>query len=140
MHTQLIISNAFFIHLSVICTSSVMICLFLCFVHLITGQRALPGSACSTLMWLQHSTSSEIQQHFIKLPAGLLIPRYSFKVLHVGTLLTPTVINISDSMLQQLELIGFYKFIEGEIVCIEHSLFPLKPQQFFLEKRVFSQN
>lgn len=81
-------------------------------------------------MWLQHFTLSEIYRPFTKLPVGVLIPRYSFKALHFGTLFAPAVISTSDSMLQQLELIGFYRFIEEKVVCIENSLIPLKPQQF----------
>lgn len=100
----------------------------------------MPGSAHSTLCGCSNFTLSEIQQPFTKLPVGVLISRYSLKALHFGTLFAPAVISTSDSMLQQLELIGFYRFIEEKVVCVEHSLIPLKPQQFLLQKRVFSEN
>lgn len=123
-------SSAFFHVLSAIRTSSVM-CQVLCSVPVIKAKSIVPGSAHSTLsMWLQHFTLSEIYRPFTKLPVGVLIPRYSFKALHFGTLFAPAVISTSDSMLQQLELIGFYRFIEEKVVCIENSLISLKPQQF----------
>lgn len=120
MHSWFIILCGFFIYLSAICLSFVMICPLLCFVYVVTGLKRVSCLGLQAVLYVgAASISSEIYQHVIRLPVAVLIPRHSFRTLHFSTLLTPMVINISDSMLQQLELIGFYKCIEDKVVCIE---------------------